>query len=143
MKSVLDRSVISSTLFVVLTFLSMEASGQLATEENDFAMPRPWKKVFGGCVYSGDLNGAPLLRSGECPTAGGELNLNNLGITALPAKSFAGISNITALYLSKNEIAVLPPDIFKGLTGKGREGWRGRERRNGFTSTKAEVYLLY
>ena len=126
MRSVLDRSVISSTLFVVLTLLSMEASGQ-ATEENDFAMPRPWKKVFGRCVFSGDLNGAPLLRSGECPTAGGELNLNNLGITALPAKSFAGISNITALYLSKNEIAVLPPDIFIGLTGK----------------PNFEVYLLY
>jgi hypothetical protein len=112
----------------------MEASGQVATEENDFAMPRPWKKEFGGCVYSGDLNGAPLLRSGECPTASGELNLNNLGITALPAQSFAGISNITALYLSKNEIAVLPPDIFKGLTGK--------PKFTCFTSTKVQMLTL-
>jgi Leucine-rich repeat (LRR) protein len=131
---VLDRSVVSSALFVVLTLLSTEAAGQVATEENDFALPRPWKKEFGGCVYSGDLNGAPLLRSGECPTASGELNLNNLGITVLPALSFAGISNITALYLSKNEIAVLPPDIFKGLTGK--------PKLTCFTSTKVQMLTL-
>jgi hypothetical protein len=32
---------------------------------------RPWSVEFGGCAFSGDYDGAPLVRSGSCPTTDG------------------------------------------------------------------------
>ncbi len=54
----------------------------------------PWTKVFGGCTFSGDTNGAPLVRSGSCPTQGGGLNLQSNGITSVPADAFAGMAKM-------------------------------------------------
>ena len=50
---------------------------------------RPWSVQFGGCVFSGDYDGAPLARSGSCPTTGGVLELRNKGITSVKSDSFA------------------------------------------------------
>ena len=57
------------------------------------ALAEPWSKTFGGCTFSGDHNGAPLERSGSCPTEGGTLILNlvNKGITSVKNDSFAGM----------------------------------------------------
>jgi hypothetical protein len=50
---------------------------------------RPWSVQFGGCVFSGVYDGAPLVRSGSCPTQGGELYLGGRGITSVKSDSFA------------------------------------------------------
>jgi hypothetical protein len=52
---------------------------------------RPWSVQFGGCVFSGDYDGAPLERSGSCPTQAGGLDLRNRGITSVKSDSFAGM----------------------------------------------------
>jgi hypothetical protein len=54
-------------------------------------MSIPWTLDFGGCTFSGDLAGAPLVRSGSCPTEGGPLYLVGKGITSVPADAFAGM----------------------------------------------------
>ena len=54
----------------------------------------PWTVGFGECTFSGDYDGAPLVRSGTCPTQGFLLDLSNRGITALPFDAFAGMSNM-------------------------------------------------
>jgi hypothetical protein len=35
---------------------------------------RPWSVQFGGCVFSGDFDGAPIVRTGSCPTQAGSLD---------------------------------------------------------------------
>ena len=50
---------------------------------------RPWSVQFGGCVFSGDYDGAPLVRSGSCATKGPSLNLYDRGITSVKSDSFA------------------------------------------------------
>jgi hypothetical protein len=50
---------------------------------------RPWSKQFGGCVFSGDFDGAPLVRTGSGATEGGLLDLADRRITALKSDSFA------------------------------------------------------
>ena len=55
------------------------------------ALAAPWSVSFGGCTFSGDYNGAPLERSGSCPTQSGTLNLANKGITLVKNESFAGM----------------------------------------------------
>jgi hypothetical protein len=52
---------------------------------------RPWSVEFGGCTFSGDYDGAPLARSGSCPTTGGNLDLSGKGITSVKNDSFAGM----------------------------------------------------
>ena len=63
--------------------------GLLAASRSAFALP--WTVEFGGCSFSGDSNGAPLVRSGSCPDQGGRLDLISRGITSLPAEAFAGM----------------------------------------------------
>ena len=50
---------------------------------------RPWSVQFGGCVFSGDYDGALLVRTGSCATQAGELYLYNQGITSVKSDSFA------------------------------------------------------
>ena len=55
----------------------------------------PWTYPHGSCIFSGDDAGAPLNRTGVCPTFGGENNwlwLVNKGITSLPAGIFDGMA---------------------------------------------------
>jgi hypothetical protein len=44
------------------------------------------------CTFSGDYDGAPVTRAGTCPAATDGLayllDLNNKGITAVPAETF-------------------------------------------------------
>ncbi len=54
---------------------------------------RPWTMPFGTwCTFSGDYDGAPVTRAGTCPAATDGLayllDLNNKGITAVPAETF-------------------------------------------------------
>jgi hypothetical protein len=57
-------------------------------------MSIPWTLGFGGCTFSGDRAGAPLVRSGSCPTEGGTLYLQGRGITCVPADTFAGMAKM-------------------------------------------------
>ena len=59
------------------------------------ALAAPWSETFGGCSFSGDYNGAPLERSGSCPTQSGSLSLGNKGITSVKNDSFAGMGACT------------------------------------------------
>jgi hypothetical protein len=53
-----------------------------------------WTLAYGGCSFSGDYAGAPLVRSGSCPTQGGTLELSSKGITSVPAGAFAGMAKM-------------------------------------------------
>jgi hypothetical protein len=50
--------------------------------------------AYGGCTFSGDDAGAPLERTGSCPTQGGTLDLYGKGITSVPANAFAGMAKM-------------------------------------------------
>jgi hypothetical protein len=54
----------------------------------------PWTVGFGECTFSGNSDGAPLVRSGSCPTQGGKLDLSSKGITSVPAEAFAGMAKM-------------------------------------------------
>jgi hypothetical protein len=60
----------------------------------------PWIVEFGGCTFSGDYDGAPLVRTGSCPTAPDAtswnfvLDLRYKGITSVQTDSFQGMSNL-------------------------------------------------
>jgi hypothetical protein len=51
--------------------------------------------VFGGCSFSGDYAGAPLVRTGSCPTQAGVLDLSRKGITSVPPDAFQGMPQMT------------------------------------------------
>ena len=59
------------------------------------ASAAPWTIVFGGCAFSGDSDGAPLARTGVCPTEAGMLDLQIKGITSIPAGAFDGLTACT------------------------------------------------
>jgi len=82
------------------------------------ASAEPWTVSFGGCSFSGDTNGAPLLRVGSCPIQGGELFLNSKGITAIEPNAFQGMGAVAflALYLNNNRLESLHSDMFAGLS---------------------------
>ena len=67
----------------VLLTLSRGASAEL------------WKVVFGGCTFSGNTDGAPLVRKGSCPTENGILELTHKGITSALPDAFQGMSQMT------------------------------------------------
>ena len=54
----------------------------------------PWTASFGGCNFSGDYNGAPLVRTGSCPTQGGGLDLSGKGITSVPPDAFQNVTKM-------------------------------------------------
>jgi hypothetical protein len=58
------------------------------------ASASPWTVKFGGCIFRGDYSGAPLVRSGSCPTQVGMLDLQGKGINALPPDAFAGMATM-------------------------------------------------
>ncbi len=51
----------------------------------------PWTVAFGNCSFSGDYAGAPLVRTGSCPTRGGALNLRGKSITSVQPDAFQGM----------------------------------------------------
>ncbi len=53
-----------------------------------------WTLAFGGCTFSGDHAGAPLVRTGSCPTQGGWLVLSRKDITSVPAGAFADMTKM-------------------------------------------------
>ena len=55
----------------------------------------PWSVKFGGCVFSGDRDGAALERSVYCQTVSGILDLSYKGITSVKNDSFAGMGALT------------------------------------------------
>ncbi len=55
----------------------------------------PWNLAFGGCTFSGNYAGAPLVRSGSCETTDGALWLDGKGITSVPVNAFAGMAKMT------------------------------------------------
>jgi Leucine-rich repeat (LRR) protein len=75
----------------------------------------PWTVTFGNCSFSGDYTGAPLVRAGSCLSQSGSLNLRGRSITSLPANTFEGIAQMTAISLNKNQLSALPTNLFVGL----------------------------
>jgi hypothetical protein len=59
----------------------------------------PWQSIwttsFGGCTFSGDYAGAPLVRTGSCPTQGGRLDLSGKGITSVQPDAFQDMPKMT------------------------------------------------
>jgi hypothetical protein len=87
---------------------------------------RPWTECEAStcapaaCTFSGDYDGAPLARTGTCPTAScpnsncDKLVLYNLNITSVPARSFSfeNMSTVTTLILRGNAIRSLAGVVF-------------------------------
>ena len=71
---------------------SMLALGLLAASRAASALS--WTLAFGGCTFSGNDVGAPLVRSGSCPTQGGTLSLRDSGINSVPANAFVGMAKM-------------------------------------------------
>jgi hypothetical protein len=67
--------------------------GLLAASRSASALP--WTVGFGECTFSGDYDGAPLVRSGSCPTQGGKLDLSSKRINSVPPDAFAGMAKLT------------------------------------------------
>jgi hypothetical protein len=75
----------------------------------------PWKVTFGDCEFTGNADGAPLVRRGTCPDAEGSLDLQFRNITVVPATAFQGMGKMTKLYLDFNRLSALPEGVFAGL----------------------------
>ena len=50
---------------------------------------RPWSRTCGGCVFSGDYDGAPLARTGSCATDCTSLDLRDKVITSCADDAFS------------------------------------------------------
>ena len=59
------------------------------------AESKTWTMAFGNCTFSGDYAGAPLVRTGSCPTQGGSLDLSSKGITSVPPDAFQNMTQMT------------------------------------------------
>jgi Ca2+-binding EF-hand superfamily protein len=94
------------------------------------ASGRPWNVTFGGCVFTGDTDGAPLVRQGSCPDqvftnvfnenkygqmGRGMLDLSHKNITVVPGTAFRGMTRLNFLDLSHNQITDLPAGVFACL----------------------------
>ena len=55
---------------------------------------RAWEVEFGPCTFSGPDSGGALVRSGSCPEESGTLDLDNKGITSVPADAFADMGSL-------------------------------------------------
>jgi hypothetical protein len=70
---------------------------------------------FGGCEFSKDASGM-LDRTGSCPSGGGWLYLNKMGIKGLREGVFDNMGALEGLNLDTNELTTLPATVFNGLT---------------------------
>jgi hypothetical protein len=59
------------------------------------AESQAWTVAFGSCTFSGDYAGAPLVRTGSCPTQAGSLALSSKGITLVPPDAFQNMTRMT------------------------------------------------
>ena len=75
----------------------------------------PWSRDFGECILTGDSDGAPLARSGQCATAAGLLELSHKGITSLQNNPFDGMGACTRVFLQINAISDVPLGTFDSL----------------------------
>jgi Leucine-rich repeat (LRR) protein len=96
----------------------------------------PWKITFGDCEFTGNTDGAPLVRTGSCPDAEGALDLQYRNITVVPATAFQGMGKMTKLYLDVNLLSALPEGIFAGLASLNELGLQC----NQLTTLKAGVF---
>jgi hypothetical protein len=54
-----------------------------------------WTVAFGGCTFSGNYAGAPLVRTGSCPTEDGALDLSRKVITSVQPDAFQNMTKMT------------------------------------------------
>ncbi len=80
------------------------------------ACSNDWTLNYGGCIFRGNVNGAPLVREGSCPTATGTLVLSAVGINEVPANAFQGMNMMEGLLLDNNNLQTLPELLFSGLS---------------------------
>ncbi len=71
--------------------------------------------TYGGCTFSKDTSGV-LDRTGSCPTQGGQLWLDNKGITAMRDGIFDNMGACAELVLQENRLIMLPATMCNGLT---------------------------
>jgi hypothetical protein len=96
----------------------------------------PWKVTFGDCEFTGNTDGAPLVRKGSCPDAEGALDLQFRNITVVPVTAFQSMGKMTKLYLDFNRLSALPEGVFAGLASLNELGLEC----NQLTTLKAGVF---
>ena len=95
-----DRSLFREDLSIRRRFPDLEMSHQhrLPAESQAprqhlllSAQSEPWTVAFGGYCSSGDYAGAPLVRTGSCPTQASTLDLLGRRITSVQPDAFQGM----------------------------------------------------
>ena len=73
----------------------LPAESQAARQHLLSAQSQPWTVAYGGCTFSGDYAGAPLVRTVSFSFEGGTLDLRVKGITSVQPDAFEGMSAMT------------------------------------------------
>jgi hypothetical protein len=76
-------------------FRSFSVCGDSGIRAKSLNTAGPWTIDFGGCSFSGNTHGAPLVRAGSCPDQAGCLDLSYNSITLVPSNAFQGMGNMT------------------------------------------------
>jgi hypothetical protein len=76
-------------------FRSFSVCGDSGIRAKSLNTAGPWTIDFGGCSFSGNTHGAPLVRAGSCPDRAGCLDLSYNSITLVPSNAFQGMGNMT------------------------------------------------
>ncbi len=85
----------TETEIIQVPFLSEHLFRRTVVVAVEANQPNPWTVSFGNCTFSGDYSGAPLVRTGSCPTQAGSLDLQSKGIRSVPPDAFQGMSRMT------------------------------------------------
>jgi Leucine-rich repeat (LRR) protein len=74
-----------------------------------------WTDYQGWCIFAGNSEGAPLVRTGSCPQIE-VLDIHYLNINQLPEDAFRGKSSLRTLNLGSNALTTLPAGVFSDLS---------------------------
>ncbi len=97
-RSLFRENLLTRRSFPKLEMSHLTVKSQTSRQRRLSAESQTWTASFGNCTFSGDYTGAPLVRTGSCPTHGGTLDLRSKGITSVQPNAFHGMSNITCVH---------------------------------------------
>jgi len=73
------------------------------------------------------ITGSVLVSCAGCGSAITQIDLHGMGLTAINASAFTGLTRLTNLYLDSNQLTTLPAGLFTGLTSLSYLGLSGNQ----------------